>query len=275
MHLCYVDESGSTGSDLTNPQQPVFVMAGLLVSDERWRGTEKLVRDQLIAFFGGNALPAGFELHAHQLLSPNGDGPFAGKPREERNALALALLKIPSDRNHQVLVQVIDKAKMASATPPDKDYGFDWKHPWDLSLAATLTMVEEYLRGPGTGSTSTGMVFIDHEDSYLDLVRDRSKLRRESGGWRELKKVMEIGYSAVSHANNMIQLVDLIAYTMKKRAESKGGYGASWPPEAHTFAEECHELIWPRTKYKNLIFNKLNVPADLIDYLKLVRKPGP
>jgi hypothetical protein len=38
MHLCYVDEAGSTGKNFKDRQQPIFVMAGLLVSDERWPG---------------------------------------------------------------------------------------------------------------------------------------------------------------------------------------------------------------------------------------------
>jgi hypothetical protein len=250
-------------------------MAGLLVSDERWRKTEELMRKRLIAFFGGQELPEEFELHAHELLSPDGDGPFAGRSREERNALALSLLAIPSERSHQVLLQIVNKQQMADGTPPDKDYGFEWTHPWDLGLAAMLTMAEDFLRGRNTGQSSAGMVFIDHEDSYLELVRERSKQRRNSGGWRELRKVMEIGYSAVSHANNMIQLVDLIAFTMKKRVESTAGFRPTWPAEAHDFYSDCRDLVWPRVQYKQLSFKKLKVPEDLVDYLKDVRKPGP
>jgi hypothetical protein len=38
---------------------------------------------------------------------------------------------------------------------------------------------------------------------------------------------MEIGYSAVSHANPMIQLADVVAFTMKRWAMSQGGYRKS------------------------------------------------
>lgn len=270
MHLCYVDESGSTGADLENQQQPIFVMAGLLVSDEKWRGTEKMFRDRVAATLGSD--PAlGFELHASELLSPDGDGPFAGLDREARNALATSLLDIVQERSHQVLLQVVHKPAMAAADSPLKDYGFDWKHPWDISLAMMLTMFEEYLRGPSTGSTSAGMVFIDHEDTYLQLVRDRSKERRAAGGWRQLKKVMEIGYSAVSHANSMIQLTDLVAFTMRKSIELKLGYGDNWPKEAHQFFGSCRDRVWPRVKYKNMSFNRLHVPTDLVAYMKAIK----
>lgn len=220
----------------------MFVMAGLLVSNERWRRTEEILRERLKEGLGCEPGP-GFELHATELLSPEGDGPFGEMSQGSRNKLALSLLDIVGERNHQVLLQVVDKLKMADATPPAKEYGFDWKHPWDLSLAMTLTMFEDHLWGNSTGSSSAGMVFIDHKDSYLSLVRDRSKERGAAGGWRQLKKVMEIGYSAVSYANSMIQLTDLIAYTMHKTAESVSGYGLKWPPDAHGFFRECRGYI--------------------------------
>jgi len=270
MHLCYVDESGSTGRDLRNREQPVFAMVGVLVSDEKWRKTERSVVELLGKAVGG-PVPEGFELHASDLLAPEGQGPFEGWDRPKRNELALSILDLLDERSHQVLLQQIHKPRMAKATAPSRDYGFDWKHPWDIGLAAMFTMFEEYLRSGRTGRSSTGMMIIDHEQSYLALVRDRSKERRRAGGWRQLRKVMEIGYSAVSHANPMIQLADLVAYTMRKWAESEAGYGESWPSGAHQFFKECRDRVWPRVEFKMLRFSKLNVPDDLVAYLKEIR----
>lgn len=270
MHLCYVDESGSTGKDLRNRQQPVFAMVGLLVSDEKWRKTERAMVDQLGKALEGQ-VPEGFELHASDLLAPAGQGPFQGWSRQKRNDLALSILDLLDERSHQVFLQQVHKPRMATATAPSRDYGFDWKHPWDIGLAAMFTMFEEYLRSGRTGRSSTGMMIIDHEQASLALVRDRSKERRRAGGWRQLRKVMEIGYSVVSHANPMIQLADLVAYTMRKWAESEAGYGGSWPPEAHQFFNECRDRVWPRVEFKMLRFSKLNVPDDLVAYVKEIR----
>ena len=35
MKLLYLDESGSTGTDLENKQQPFFVLAGVYVEDKK------------------------------------------------------------------------------------------------------------------------------------------------------------------------------------------------------------------------------------------------
>jgi len=39
MHFFYLDETGCTGADLISPEQPIFVLGGISVSDDRWRTT--------------------------------------------------------------------------------------------------------------------------------------------------------------------------------------------------------------------------------------------
>ena len=39
MHFFYFDETGCTGADLNSPEQPIFVLGGVSVSDDRWRTT--------------------------------------------------------------------------------------------------------------------------------------------------------------------------------------------------------------------------------------------
>lgn len=271
MHLCYIDEAGSTGKDLSATQQPVFVMAGLLVSDEKWTKTERDSQAIVEKALGG-ARTAGFELHAGDLLAPQGQGPFAEWGRQARNQLALDLLQLIDDRSHQVLVQLVHKPKMAAAQPPTLPLPIDWKDPWEVGFASLLTMTEEFLRSGRTGRSSTGLVIIDHDPQYLQVVRTHARDRQLSKGWMETRKVMEIGYSAVSHANPMIQLADLIAFTMKKWAAAEAGYGSAWPAEAHAFFKKCHDLTWPRVEFKNLSFPNLNVPDAFTNFLKEVRR---
>jgi hypothetical protein len=208
-----VDEAGTTGNRLSDKEQPVFVMAGLQIRDEGWRQTEGAVLGRLKREFGGT-LPTGFELHAHELLSPAGSGVFTGWPWDRRHALALDLLTLIQERKHQIFLQAVYKATMAKATPPPSDYGFDWHDPWEVSLDGMLTQFEEYLRRMGT--SARGLVVIDHDQSYLGTVRRLSRLRHGAKGWRRLGRVIEIGYSAISHENAVIQLADVVAFTTKK-----------------------------------------------------------
>jgi hypothetical protein len=271
VHFLYVDEAGSTGANLADPQQPVFVMASVIVSDEKWRTTNELVREKLQSYFGAPLSP-GFELHACELLSPDGDGPFAGDDRQKRSQLALDLLAVIGQRGHYVFHVPVYKSTLASTAEPDKDWGFGWLHPWEFAFAFQVTMFEEFLRSTSTGASSTGLVIVDHEDACVDFVREHTANRQSDTGWKELKKVVEIGYSAASHANSLIQLTDLVAFTLKKYYELDTPNGASWPPAAKDFFSECKSVMWPRVKFKNPSFTKLNVHASMLDHAKAVRK---
>jgi hypothetical protein len=272
MHFLYIDEAGSTGADLNVPQQPVFMMAGLVVSDEKWRRTKEAIHNVVDQYFAG-AIPENFELHAHELLAPTGGGPFLDHPRMQRNELAVHLLALIEQRGHYILAVPIYKATLAHEQAPQRQWGFDWHHPWQFAFSAQMTMFEEYLRSAATGSTSTGLAIVDHEDGAVDFVRTHTAERQAATGWRQLKKVVEIGYSAASHANPMIQLVDLVAFTLKKSYELRTANAANWPNEARAFFEQCKTLIWSRVKYKQLCFTKLNVHNDLIAFVKAIRVP--
>lgn len=86
MHFFYLDETGCTGADLSNAQQPIFVLGGVSVRDEGWVATNTAVAGVLNDYFGG-VVPAGFELHATDLLSPEWTCPkkveiaLAGQPK--------------------------------------------------------------------------------------------------------------------------------------------------------------------------------------------------
>ena len=136
-------------------------------------------------------------------------------------------------------------------------------------------MFEEFLRSSRTGNTSTGLVIIDHEDNGFDFLRVHANARQQAKGWRELKKVVEIGYSVSSHSNPMIQLVDLIAYIFKKHSELQISISSKWPIEAREFYEECKEIIWANVVFKKLSFRKLNTKESYIDFAKEIRKPKP
>ena len=77
MHFFYLDESGDTGNNLADQEQPIFVLAGLSVADKKWNNTKEQLDGIVYRYFEGN-IPINFELHSNQLLSPRGEGPFWG-----------------------------------------------------------------------------------------------------------------------------------------------------------------------------------------------------
>jgi hypothetical protein len=114
---------------------------------------------------------------------------------------------------------------------------------------------------------------VDHEEQYVEFVRSHTRNRQASTGWRQVRKVVEIGYSVTSHANPLIQLTDLVAFTYRKYLELETPMATAWPQAAREFYTHCKESVWSRVKLKQLCFQRLNVPAATVEYAKAVREP--
>ena len=84
MHFFYLDEAGCNLRDLQNDEAPIFVLGGIIVKDKGWNKTHSEFEKIINAYFN-NVIPDNFELHSHELLSPHGDGHFAGHDRVKRN----------------------------------------------------------------------------------------------------------------------------------------------------------------------------------------------
>ncbi len=68
MHLIYVDESGNTGTNFTDSQQPLFVLAALIVPETCWIELESDLEAALRELCPSIAAADG-EIHATELRS--------------------------------------------------------------------------------------------------------------------------------------------------------------------------------------------------------------
>jgi hypothetical protein len=111
MHFFYIDESGDTGQDLLNVDQPILVLGGVSVKDTGWTRTQSELTALIDEYFHG-IVPANFELHAVELLSPEGEGHFAGHPMGDRLNLAVRILDLIANRGHAVHFVGVNKAAL-------------------------------------------------------------------------------------------------------------------------------------------------------------------
>jgi hypothetical protein len=162
MHFFYVDESGDTGAN--------------------------------------NALPPDFELHAKDLLSPDGDGIFAGLPREDRCALCIALLKLLADRSHGVHYFAIDKQRLKT-TSLTIDVGYDHNQPYLLAFDYLITYVNSLVK-ERLGQSARGMIILDKRDQYHSEIEQLMHVRRFGGvAAHRVKWIVEFSYTVDSKKN--------------------------------------------------------------------------
>jgi hypothetical protein len=76
MHLVYIDESGNTGVNLNDAQQPLFVLAALIVPESCWLELERDLEQALVQLCPALAEIAA-EIHATDLRRGSGNASVA------------------------------------------------------------------------------------------------------------------------------------------------------------------------------------------------------
>lgn len=244
MHFFYVDESGDTGKDLSNPDQPVMVLGGVSLRDEGWNRTRREF-EQLLEGFFGHAPAADFELHAYELLTDGGAGPFERMDIKRRAGLAKQVLQLVVDRKHATHFIGFDKKKIAS-TPCGMSLAFNPSRPYLLGFDYLITWINWYVKHR-LGRSARGLLIVDekrqHHDDMEQILYNR---RREGPKTHRVKWIVEASYPIDSERNPMVQISDLVVYCVRRFLEIEHGYRPRWSAQARQFYAECYAMISDR-----------------------------
>jgi len=253
MHFFYIDETGCNGADLNPDQDPIFVLGGISVKDQGWVATTEIIQRTIEAYYAPDPFPNGFELHAHELLSPAGDGPFAGHDRARRNQLAFDLLDILHTRSHQVHFVAIEKNPLNEEGTGQEHQVFDARIPYLLSFDYLTTLINKYVKDR-LGHTARGIVILDEKEMFNEAVEQITRFRRfDVPKIRRIKWLVEFSYSIDSQKHPMIQLSDLVIFCVRKFLELDRGYRDGWPQPAKDFYAQCFDKLYSRTPQKALV----------------------
>jgi len=229
-------------------------MGCLSVSDEKWNPTQKKFILIIKKYFKGT-VPSNFELHAHELLSPNGDGPFAGHDRGKRNQLAFDILNILVEHSHNVHAIAFSKPAIHAETC-DVDLAFDPKCAYLLGFDYLITQFNDHVKH-NLGSSARGLMILDkkleHHDNIETILHDRRFLTVAS---HRVKWVVEFSYPIDSTKNPMIQIADLVIFCIRKFLEAEYGYGSNWPQPAKDFFANCYNIIDRRLTFRKGIIDR-------------------
>ena len=118
MNLIYIDESGNTGLNLKDAQQPVFIMAALILESSKWHKLEKDFHDILIKYLGPES-PGKIELHVIDLKARKKD--FANISDSDSLNLRNEMLQLIIDYKVPVIYRRIIKSNFEKFC--EKNYG--------------------------------------------------------------------------------------------------------------------------------------------------------
>lgn len=219
MHLIYLDESGNSGMNLNDPQQPVFVLCGLLVPEEKWLHLERDLATALDQHCPNRPRP--LEVHGAELRS--GRGYFKGFSVPQRIALRDHWLGLASQHGSRVIYRAISKKRFQNWLLQEYGSGVQF-NPYVAAFALVSQVVNDYLRK--LTPPQLGIFISDENKEVVSEVEKSIRLLRDHDGPLRLSQIIEKGFFIDSTSSLPLQLCDLCALTIRKGEEVKMGYPA-------------------------------------------------
>jgi hypothetical protein len=254
MHLIYIDESGNTGRNLTDPQQPVFVLGALVVPEASWQSIEKAL-EKAIREHGPPTLNGDEEIHGGDLRQ--GTGIFKGVPVSDRLNLRDAWLQIAIDHKLHLIYRAIVKKRYERWMTAAFGAGVS-VNPHLAAFPLVAQVANNLLRS--LGKDALGIIISDDNREVVGDIECFQKLLRVTPGALHLDRIIEKGFFIDSSKSRLIQLADLCTLHARKVEERKLGM------EAKRIDDRGIELIQP------LIHRGVESFPDVIEWLKTVQK---
>lgn len=253
MNLVYIDESGNTGLNLKDSQQPVFLLAAMILPESKWFLLEKLFLNIVRKYFG-DPLPSPFEIQAKDLK--NRRGVFESLTFAQQLSFRDGILQLLLDNKIAVIYRRIIKSKFAAFC--EQHYGPGIKvNPYIMALPFVCMEVDHYLQQ--TGDDRLGMFIFDEQKEALDdAERSLRTLRLDSKSILKTTNIIEKGFFIDSSKSFALQLVDIAAYYIRKYEENELGLRVS-DIDKQTFG-----------KIKELV--STGVGSSVVDILEWVKK---
>ena len=177
MYLVYLDESGNTGTDLKDTQQPIFVLAALIVPETGWQPLEADLISTLRAQF--SELPVD-ELEVHGSNLRIGRGPF--KESLCADELVFAISGYSGEKHGLKLVyRAIEKKRFERWI--DQTFGPGVEiNPYRAAFPlVALRVVDDYLAAlPGS---ALGMFISDENTEIIQDIEKSIRLLARRGGY--------------------------------------------------------------------------------------------
>jgi hypothetical protein len=217
MHLVYLDESGNTGSDLKNLQQPVFVLAALIVPEECWQKLEADLESTLPKFFPKGS-PDTLEVHGADLRG--GHRSFKGIPLATRIALRNEWLTIAQKHQLKVIYRAIVKKRFENWMHQTFGKGVQI-NPHVAAFPLVARVVDEFLAA--LPRKALGMFISDENKEIVHDIEKSIKVLRGITSTLRLGQIVEKGFFIDSTKSRVLQLCDLCALSARKKEEGKVG----------------------------------------------------
>ena len=199
MFLMYIDESGSTGLDLDNKEQPYFVLTGVCVDAKDWHKINDYFEQEKIKICKELK---NVEIHTNELYNSNPKSAFYKNIWKDNLAILEKIGELISTLDIKIFNAVIYKKTYK------KHFGNNIiVDPYLFSFA----VIYEYFNNFLNKSKDYGIVFCDElkkMENSLEVMYPKLK--------KENKNIIEKTFYLNSKKNNYIQIADVCSFYINK-----------------------------------------------------------
>ena len=249
MVLIYLDESGDTGVNLSDVQQPVFVLGAMLMPQDKWKPCEEKFRTIISDFFGGK-VPENFELHTMDMVSRSKW--FKNYSIDNVKSLRDRLIQLVIDEKIPIMYRKIIKKDYQRYC--ENKYGKSIKiEPYIMAFPFICFGVESYLKE----NKDLAILILDEHRSFKDIEQSLKILRNAEIGKIGTESIIEKGFSVDSSKSYPIQLLDLFLYYLRKYHEHKLGKKVSL----------LHQEVFSRVVEASENLDNHNMGSDILEWV--------
>lgn len=211
MYLIYADESGNTGTDYDNKEQPIFVIAGVLINDDIWHKTNNYFNKKKIEIL---PILENAEIHTNELFNSSKKSIF-NQFDWQTNFLTLEkLVDLILELDISVYYIAIDKKSFKKGVNIVFNNTFK-VDPYIYSFGMLYDNISSILHKKG----QKGLVFLD------DILTIPSQLHNiypilSKNNFTMIEEAMFIN----SQNTNFIQIADIFAFYIERYFSITKGY---------------------------------------------------
>lgn len=211
MYLCYIDESGNTGSNLKDIHQPYLVLTSLLVPAENIKGIENDIRVLGYRYFAAESRNTDFELHGDDIY----------------NARGRYFKRLPLSQRIKILDDIVDVALKYDSihigyVSIEKSKYFAKLHIQQCAFSLSVEKIEERLKGH---LNSYCLLVADEQDELEQRLIDDLDHFKQHGthfGYNNVSvdRIIDSVHFVQSNNNYLMQLTDVLCYLIRRGKEA-------------------------------------------------------
>lgn len=217
MYLIYVDESGNSGSNLSDKQQPIFLLCAMILAEDRWLPLEMDLRAALDKFIPE---PRSEKFEVHGVEVRNGRQWMGDKTPAERIAFRDQWMDLAAKHGVKIVYRAIEKVRYKKWITDTFPAGVVI-NPHVAAFALVSRVVDDYLKS--LPKSPLGIFISDENKEIVGDVEKLIRLFRVEAGALRMGQIVEKGFFIQSHKSLLIQLCDLFAICLRKHEEAKTG----------------------------------------------------